>query len=285
METAISKMDSEFMESKYKMMETEEMQGMSIKYFSPFDKIPREIICMIFSSLKLNDIGSVSTVCKDWNTLCWSFVRKFSIASKNQGQWQCLKKMIRLQTLEIETNKQEIHEAVSELTSLRKLCIQNAYYVRNEELQHLSKLTQLKYLSLSCGYSHLKLDFLESMTHLEKICISRTKVTDAGIDTLCNLTSLQHIYLYRTDITDEGLEKLSKLPNLNTLDIACNSHITDIGVGSLNKMTSLRHVDIGDTRISSGGMESLRTTNPNLHIGLLPLYPLGRRTKRLKLYS
>jgi len=279
-------MESETLsESKVKMMESEEMQGMFTKYSSPFDNIPREIICIIFSDLKLNDIGKVASVCKEWNALCWSFVKKFSIASKNQGQWQCLRKMIRLQTLEIETNKQEIHEAVSELTSLRKLCIQNAYYVRNEELQHLSKLTQLKFLSLSCGYSHLKLDFLDTMTQLEKICISRTKVTEAGINTLCKLKSLQHIYLYRTDITDEGLDQLSTLPNLNTLDIACNSHITDVGVSALNKMTSLRNVDIGDTRISTNGMDSLRKENPFLHIGLLPLYPLGRRTKRLKLYS
>lgn len=249
-----------------------------------FETISRDILFVILSFLNLSDLIVISSVCKTWKNLPWNFIKKFSIANTMPSQWNIVDKMTRLHTLEIESNKQEIQPSIMNLSSLKKLCIQNAYYIKNEELQYITHLPKLESLSLSCGYSQLRLDFLISMNNIKKLCISRTRISPDGVEVLSKLNSIENLYLYRTDIIDSGVQKLSNLTNLRVLDIACNSNVTDTSVEVLCKMKRLVHIDVGDTRISTKGVDLIRESIPNIQIGLLPLYPLGRRSKTIKMW-
>jgi len=173
---------------------------------------------------------------------------------------------------------------ISNLTSLRKLCIQNAYYLNNEELSYISNLIRLQSLSISCAYSLLHLEFLCQMKSLNRLNISRTRITDEGVETISKLTCLESLYLYRSDITDIGIEKLTSLARLKIFDIAGNINITNISSSSLMKLPQLCFLDVAETRFNQEGIDLLQLNNPHLQIGLLPLYPLGRRTKKTRMW-
>lgn len=99
--------------------------------------------------------------------------------------WECMLKMDRLQTLEIELGKDfysfhsldqaHIDLYVCKLTSLRKLCIHNAAVpLKLESISSLSKL-----ITLSLYNSNVKsLNFLEALTKLTKLCLSKVRISN-----------------------------------------------------------------------------------------------------------
>ena len=81
------------------------------------------------------------------------------------------------------------------------------------------------------------------MPHLEKLQLSNTKITDAGLKYLRGLTQLQVLVLENTSITDAGLEYLESLTQLKLLGMA------------------------GDTGITRWGREKFKKAVPNCLVG------------------
>lgn len=114
-------------------------------------------------------------------------IKKVSIMLELKTPWECILKMERLQTLEIELGKdfysfhsmdqRHIDHFVSKMTSLRKLCIHNAAVpLKLETITSLSKL-----LTLSLYNSNVKsLDFLVALTKLTKLCLSKVRISNTS---------------------------------------------------------------------------------------------------------
>lgn len=68
--------------------------------------------------------------------------------------------------------------------------------------------------------------------------------------------------LSRSPITDAGLEHLRRLPQLQQLNLD-GTRITDDGLVILKGLTNLRELDISDTQISDAGFAELQAALPN----------------------
>ena len=64
------------------------------------------------------------------------------------------------------------------------------------------------------NYTDASLDFLPSMTNLEKLRLEKNPVTDDIFNQLKGLHHLEALNLNETHITAAGLEKLKSMPNL-----------------------------------------------------------------------
>ena len=64
---------------------------------------------------------------------------------------------------------------------------------------------------------------------VEEVDLSRTKVTDDGLEHLKGLTQLRVLNLRETSVSDSGLVNIDALTNLEELDLAVNN-IRDPGM-------------------------------------------------------
>jgi hypothetical protein len=76
------------------------------------------------------------------------------------------------------------------------------------------------------------LGHLGSLTGLETLLLTNTRVSDAGLSHLRGLTGLKVLYLPNTKVTDNGLEHLAGLTNLKMLSVE-KTRVTDAGVARL----------------------------------------------------
>ena len=114
--------------------------------------------------------------------------------------------------------------------------------ITDADVAHLSKLTNLKYLSFS-----------------------RTAITDTGLAHLSGLAKLEYLSLSESTVTDAGLAQLSGLANLRELYLF-NTAVTDTGLPHLTRLTNLRHLSFGGSQVTGKGIEELRKSLPNCNI-------------------
>lgn len=181
----------------------------------------------------------------------------------------------------------EASEDISPLATLGPDDIQaitfnwNRCNINDNDLQHLSGLTGLKYLGLSStqikgpGLLHLSgLKSLEalhlgrteisddSLKHvarlksLKRLVLSSTKVTDAGLVHLRNLSSLERLSLESAGISGKGFSSLADTTSINTLWLN-RSDITDEGLKHIAKLKSLERLFLVNTAISDTGIEHI----------------------------
>ena len=181
----------------------------------------------------------------------------------------------------------EASEDISPLAALGPDDIQaitfnwNRCNIDDNDLQHLSGLTGLKYLGLSStqikgpGLLHLSglksleavrlgrteisddsLKHLAGFKSLKRIGLRGAKVTDAGLVHLRNLSSLERISLESTGISGKGFSSLADTTSINTLWLS-NSDITDEGLKHIAKLKSLERLFLINTAISDTGIEHI----------------------------
>ena len=75
---------------------------------------------------------------------------------------------------------------------------------------------------------------LDAFPTLERLDLSRTAITDAGVKRLRELSALTELNLSYTDITDATLEDLRKFKSLRRLDLE-GTQITEAGLRDLGK--------------------------------------------------
>jgi internalin A len=136
----------------------------------------------------------------------------------------------------------------------------------DDEAAYLKRLTNLTHLSLSrTQVTDAGLEHLEGLTNLISLDLSDTQVTDAGLEHLKGLTSLTVLGLSQTQITDAGLEYLEGLTNLTQLALS-QTQITDAGLEHLEGLINLTLLYLNRTQVTTQGVERLRQALPNCDI-------------------
>jgi internalin A len=164
--------------------------------------------------------------------------------------------------------KDEWIEPLEKLPELRYLRIEKAKNVTDAALMHITKLTQLKNLTLrNSQISDSGLEQLKDMPRLEGINLPlNTKMTDAGLIHLKGMKRLKYLSL-GTNITDAGLEQLRGLTELKGLALL-NTKISDNGLVNLKNFVKLEGLDLSGTNITDAGLEHLKGLTALRHIKL-----------------
>jgi Leucine-rich repeat (LRR) protein len=111
------------------------------------------------------------------------------------------------------------------------------------------------------------LEMIASMTGLQDLNLSGTRITDLGIGRLKTLRELRSLDLSRTAVTASGLKELVGLTKLERLSLWKASRINDAGAPVLTQMKGLVALDVSETAMTDAGREQLRSIQ-----GLRDLY-------------
>ena len=114
----------------------------------------------------------------------------------------------------------------------------------------------IRYIRFSPQTADDDLTILKGLKYIRELYLSKTLVTDAGLEHLKGLSQLHSLYLTGTPITDAGLVKFAGLKQINTLDLGA-TQITDVGLAQLSGLKQLRVLHIQDTQIADDGIKHL----------------------------
>ena len=110
---------------------------------------------------------------------------------------------------------------------------------------------------------------IEKILHIApnvvEVDLSRTKVTDKGLEYMGKLGRLTHLNLNRTEITDAGLKHLGDLRSLEWLNLY-GTGITDAALPDIAKHKKLKAVYVWNSKITGEGVEKLRKALPNAKV-------------------
>ncbi len=154
-----------------------------------------------------------------------------------------------------------ILKQVARLRNLRRLEI-DSIELNEADLAHLTELTKLQTLGMSCSDSSSKLtdrglSSLTGMTSLQSLTIQRAKVTDRGVASLVQLPALQRLGLAYTEVGNLGVAALANgLPNLLRLSLA-GTNITDSGMTHVGRLTQLEWLWLNETEVGDEGIRQL----------------------------
>ena len=158
---------------------------------------------------------------------------------------------------------------LKELANLKTIDFRNTA-ITDAGVKELKSLTDLKKLDIgfhnnSSDQVVEQLAQLKSLTNLNRLSLSWTNVTDAGLVQLKGLTNLRELDLSFTRVTDAGLVHLKGLTKLKTLFLG-GKNITDAGLVHLKEMTNLQKLTLRGTKITDAGVAELQKALPNCKI-------------------
>jgi mono/diheme cytochrome c family protein len=100
---------------------------------------------------------------------------------------------------------------------------------------------------------------------LRAVDLSRTSVTDGGLQPLAAATGLKKLRLDNTKVGNAGVALLAGLPALESLNLF-GTAIDDQSIDSLVKMRALKKLYIGNTKFTKDGLDKLRAGLPGCEI-------------------
>ena len=125
------------------------------------------------------------------------------------------------------------------------------------------------------GDEHLSL-LTPVVEQLSWLNLSKTKVSDEGLELLVQFTNLKRLHLENTGIGDAGLTHLKSLPNLEYLNLY-GTNISDAGLQELTELKKLRKVYLWQTKVTEDGIPQLRATRPELEVNFGWEYELKQK--------
>ncbi len=134
--------------------------------------------------------------------------------------------------------------------------------VSGESAETLSDLSNLERIDVSySSFSDAGLRSLARLPKLRSLELGGTQITDAGIKALRGKTTLQQLSLglFRNEgarITDAAIDDLCTLTGLHFLRLNA-TRVTDDGVKSLGSLTELRSLAFDDTEVTIDGLVPL----------------------------
>jgi len=111
----------------------------------------------------------------------------------------------------------------------------------------------------------VRLEALLPFAELQRLDLTNTQLTDAGLLHLETLTNLIWLKLEGTRITDSGLLHLKGLTKLQYLNLG-KTQVSDAGLVHLKELTNLQSLNLSGTQISRQGYEALRLAMPNCEV-------------------
>ena len=124
-----------------------------------------------------------------------------------------------------------------------------------EKLKGLPDLEDLEFYGCKLTGSGLK---NVNPSHLSKLGLGSTKVTDDALATIEKFTELEELALGQNHIGDDGLRHLVPLKKLRRLDLGVNWNITNDGLKYLADLTQLEELDLTATGVNDDGLEHLK---------------------------
>ena len=138
---------------------------------------------------------------------------------------------------------------------------------RPKWLVHLigvDSLSQVTGVSLDGCASDADLVQVGRLTRLERLSLTSSLITDAGLRHLRGMGTLRQLFLHASPITDEGLAHLNGLIRLQLLTLV-DTKVTDAGLPYLRGMRSLQELDV-PTAVTDSGIRGLQAGLPSVQI-------------------
>jgi internalin A len=189
-----------------------------------------------------------------------------------------LRRLSKLTTLDLSSNKISDIEFLTSLTNLTSLNLNSNEIFNGESISRLSNLHSL-YLH---GNQILDCRFLSKLINLSSLNLSKNRINDGNL--LRDLVNLTLIDLHRNNIKDAGF--LNNMINLNNLNISANEIIDGSFLGKLtnltalnlsgnqikggvyfNNLTNLSSLNLSGNQISDGGFLANLTNLRTLDLG------------------
>jgi hypothetical protein len=103
------------------------------------------------------------------------------------------------------------------------------------------------------------------MTHLARIYLDGTNITDEGVRHLPRIASLAHVALGNTKVSDLGIAYLTACKSLRQLSLYA-TQVGDACLPHLRRLTLLEKLNLTRTRLSPAAVEALRRDLPACEI-------------------
>ncbi|MQL83783.1 hypothetical protein Taro_016261 [Colocasia esculenta] len=132
-------------------------------------------------------------------------------------------------------------------------------YVDAEWMAYLGAFRYMRILNLEgCrGISNSSLWSITGMTTLRELDLSRcTRITDAGLEHVLSISNLEKLHISETKLTSEGIRRLSSLVNLRVLNLG-GLPVNDQAMTSLQVLTQLEYLDLWGSKITDQGAAML----------------------------
>jgi len=134
---------------------------------------------------------------------------------------------------------------------------------------HIAKTTPAVDVNLSLLGAKVTDDTLGTLAGLRRslvwLNLTRTGVTDAGLQAVGQQTRLKRLHLARTGVGDAGLAHLKGLNGLTYLNLY-GTNVTDAGLAHLAGMKDLKKLYVWQTKVTPEGAAKLKAALPELII-------------------
>ena len=146
-------------------------------------------------------------------------------------------------------------------------CVTGLHHLRNlwlkvkftdDDVGFLKSLTTLELLDLSgTRLSDQRLTDLRNLVHLKHLMLPRSRdITDAGLANLAALTELETLHLDGTGVRGEGLKHLQRMKKLKELYLE-NTRLDDNGLAIIGSLRSLTWLELAGTEVTDAGLPKL----------------------------
>jgi Leucine-rich repeat (LRR) protein len=125
-----------------------------------------------------------------------------------------------------------------------------------ESMPHLLRLSLMSSPNVGDGVSRR----IESLTELEELYLSGTRLTDFGL-TAVRGKKLRVLFLGNLPVTDAGLVHLAGITSLQRL-VLSGTRITDRGLSNLYGLSNLRELHLEGTSVTGVGIVKLQAALP-----------------------
>jgi hypothetical protein len=140
--------------------------------------------------------------------------------------------------------------------------------VGDEELALLELLDNDFFERIEVSDTHITdagLRHLGKLKRLHFLSLNNTRVGDDGLKHLAGLKELGMLSLHGTQVTDAGLVHLEGMKYLQVLSLS-RTAVSDVGIIHLMRLPSLNRLDLFDTNVTPAGIAELRRARPGLQI-------------------
>ena len=142
---------------------------------------------------------------------------------------------------------------ISRMETLQRLSL-SATAVTDRGVAFLGEMSQLEDLDLAD--SKVTGVGIRWPVALTTVRLSRSSLTDAGLESLCRCRAISGLQLGQTQISDSGTRHLASLENLQWLELDWTK-ITDASLAVIGRSSGLKHLTLNGTNITDDGTAHL----------------------------
>jgi hypothetical protein len=130
----------------------------------------------------------------------------------------------------------------------------------DDEFRKLTRLANLKTLSIGLGLNDERLAQLTTLGGLERLSTNGAQVTDDGIKALAGLKNLRGVAFFHPGkgFSGAGLVHLAGIPNLERLTVAGSLQFNDDGLAAVAKLTGLKEFRTWHAGATNEGVKKLK---------------------------